>query len=325
MEGIEREMIQRIGVAYYSIRTGKLRRYFSWQNFLDPFNVMYGIVQAFGLVRRLKPHVVFSKGGFVALPVAIAAWLNRIPVIAHESDSTPGLANRLCLPFVTQLCVTFPQTHVSKTHQHKVKITGTPIRSALLTGSDAHGRELCGFHADLPCLLVVGGSQGSHPLNQCVRDALSDLCQHYQVIHVCGKGNLDAALNNHPGYCQFEYVDKTFSDLLAASRLVVSRAGANTLMELLALAKPHVLVPLSRKRSRGDQIENAAYFARLGASVVIDEDALTPAKLLSVLDSVERDYDTIVQQIHALGVQSATQTVIDIILKTASHTQAGDT
>lgn len=313
INGVEKDMIESINIPYHAIRCGKLRRYFSWKNFYDPLNMLLGIVQSYVLLRQLKPNVIFSKGGFVALPVVVAAWLNRTPVIAHESDMSPGLANRLSEPFVDTICVTFAAAKAHFKCKDNVVVTGTPIRSQLLNGSKERGLALCGFTADKPCLMIMGGSTGSNVINQSVRHALDTLCKRFQVIHLCGKGNVDSNLKNRAGYCQFDYANSELPDLLAATDLVISRAGANSLYEILALEKPHVLIPLSLKASRGDQIQNARYFEQLGISIVIQEDALTPSTLLSAVDRVVSQQDKIVSKIHELKIMSATKTITDMI------------
>lgn len=312
-DGVEQQMITALGIPFHPIRCGKLRRYFSWQNFIDPFNLLIGIAQSFCLLRRLKTDVVFSKGGFVALPVVVGAWLNRIPVIAHESDLSPGLANRLSFPFVRTICVTFAAARTHFKRQDKVEVTGTPIRAALFSGNKTEGLRLCGFHHDKPCLLVIGGGQGSTAINQSVRLSLDSLCQQFQVIHLCGPGKLDSTLLNRPDYIQFEYANETLADLFAASDLVISRAGANALYEILALKKPHVLIPLSAKVSRGDQIQNARYFEKQGISVVVDEAALTPETLQRAIDSVNKSQSDILKKIAALHIESATDKIIGLI------------
>ncbi len=316
-QGVEKVMIQAINIPYHAIRCGKLRRYFSWQNFYDPFNMLIGILQSYWLLRRIKPHVVFSKGGFVALPVVIGAWLNRISVIAHESDMTPGLANRLSFPFVDKICVTFDAAKRHFKQQNKVVVTGTPIRHELLKGEKPRGLALCGFNTEKPCLLVMGGSQGSSVINDAVRQSLDELGQHFQVIHLCGKGKVEPTLIDKVGYCQFEYANAELADLFAASDMVISRAGANALYEILVLEKPHVLIPLPLKSSRGDQIQNARYFSKLGISSVIDEEQLTPQTLMHAINQTNDQYDAIVQKIQALNIRNATQTIIDMLLTTA--------
>lgn len=309
---VEQGMIQAIQIPFYAISSGKLRRYFSWKNFIDPFKILVGIVQSWHLLRKLKTDLVFSKGGFVAFPVVFAAWLNRIPVIVHESDMTPGLANRLSFPFVSKVCLTFAPAKAHLKDTLPVEITGTPIRKELLNGNRQAGLERCGFKSDKPCLLLMGGSQGASNMNKALRDALVTLNQYYQVIHLCGKGKVDSALSGNPEYVQLEYANEELPDLLAAADLVVSRAGANSLYEILALQKPHVLIPLSAKVSRGDQVQNARFFNKQGISRVIDDEALTAEFLIEAIMDVRQNQDEIVKKIKALAVSSATLRIVSI-------------
>jgi len=312
-DGVEKAMMTSLHVPYHAVSSGKLRRYFSLKNFFDPLNIVRGIWQSFWLLQKIKPNVVFSKGGFVAFPVVVGAWLNSIPIIAHESDMSPGLANRLSFPFVDQICVTFAEAKQHFKQKDKVEITGTPIRQELFEGNKTQGLSLCGFNDEKPCVLIIGGSQGARVLNDCVRLALDELCERFQVIHLCGKGKVDNALLTRPGYCQFEYADKDLPDLFAASDMVISRAGANTLYEILALGKPHVLIPLSEQASRGDQVQNARYFEQQGISVVVKEEALTPKTLLAAVNEVLAHQDAIIEKINALGIVSATTKITGLI------------
>ncbi|VEG90352.1 undecaprenyldiphospho-muramoylpentapeptide beta-N-acetylglucosaminyltransferase [Legionella spiritensis] len=311
--GVEQTIVASTGVPFHAISAGKLRRYFSWNNFLDPFKVLLGIFQAFRLLRRLETDVVFSKGGFVAFPVVVAAWLNRIPVVAHESDISPGLANRLGFPFVNKICVTFAIAKKHFRNQDKVAITGTPIRQQLFQGDRQRGLELCGFQGDKPCLMVIGGSMGANAINQAVREALPVLTAQFQVIHLCGKGKTDPALAGKSDYFQLEYATDELADLFAASDLVISRAGANALYEILALQKPHILIPLSAKVSRGDQIQNAEYFREQGISVVIPEEELTATSLLNAIEDVNARRDEIMIRINSLNIESAVLKIVSII------------
>lgn len=311
--GVEKKMITELGLPYHQVSCGKLRRYFSWKNLTDPFKMMSGIVQSYTLIRRLKPNVVFSKGGFVALPVVVGAWLNRVPVVAHESDMSPGLANKLSFPFVNKLCVTFAGSKKHFKHEEKVEITGTPIRQGLFHGSKINAYEQCGFLDDKPCLLITGGSQGSTALNRSIRQALQPLCEQFNIIHLCGKGNVDTGLLTKKGYFQTEYANHELADYLAASDVIVSRAGANALFEILALGKPHILVPLSSKISRGDQVQNARFYEEQGISTVIKEEALTPAILItSVMDAYTRQHE-ITARIKALKIESGTENILSIL------------
>lgn len=283
--GLEASLVKDAGVVFYPIAAGKLRRYFSWQNFTDLFRILRGIVQAFFLLGRIKPDVVFSKGGFVSFPVALAAWLRRVPLVAHESDITPGLANRLVLPFAKTLCVSFAQTHVGS---GKVRVvhTGTPLRAAIVSGNAQAGREMLDLDTDKPLLVVTGGSLGADVLNSVIRDALPQLLERYQVLHVCGQGKL--ADLDAPGYLQKEYVGEGWGDMLAAAEVVVSRAGANALFELLTIGKLNLLVPLSAKASRGDQIQNAAFAEQAGYSHVVAEEVFNVDTLMQGLAELEQ-------------------------------------
>ncbi len=276
--GIEKELIEGQNIPFYAISSGKLRRYFSWQNFIDPFKIFFGVIQAFAICLKLRPNVVFSKGGFVSFPVVVAAWLNRIPVIIHESDLTPGLANKLSFPFADKICVTFPETLHHIKNSTKATVTGTPIREEFFSGDKEKGRQLCGFSPDKKTILVYGGSQGAESINKVVRQLLPEILDKFQIVHVCGKNNCDASFS-YQGYKQFEYLSGEFPHILALADLVIARSGANSIYELLALQKPHILIPLGRRSSRGDQIENAKYFANLGFSQVIFEEELTKDKL----------------------------------------------
>ncbi len=310
--GVEKKIIAGIDIPYYAINSGKLRRYFSWQHIFEPIKIASGIFQAYFLLGKLKTQLVFSKGGFVAFPVVIAAWLRRIPIIAHESDLSPGLANRLSFPFVNKICLTF---EVGKKHfkkSTKIEVTGTPLRSQLFKGSKEKGLALCSFTAAKPCLLVIGGSLGSHHLNTTLRATLN-LLEAYQIIHICGPGKIDSTLVNKAGYYQREYVNEELPDLFAASDIIISRAGANTLYEILALNKAHILVPLSAQVSRGDQIQNAAYFKQLGISTVIEEERLSPEHLVKVITTVYQDQKAIVTKIKDLNIEPANHKIIALI------------
>lgn len=315
--GIEKELIFKHNIPYYSIATGKLRRYFSWQNFIDPFKIIYGIVQAFFLCRKIKPNIVFSKGGFVAFPVCFATWLNRIPVVVHESDLTVGLANKLSFPFAKKICVTFPETKKYVKYQDKVLVTGSPIRPALFSGNAENGLKLCGFTADKKVILVFGGSLGADKINTVIRALLPEILNEFQIAHVCGNGNVDERLN-FPGYKQFTYLDHEFPDVMAAANMVISRAGANTIYELLALRKPHILLPLGDSSSRGDQIKNAEFCNKNGYSEVILESELTPELLLSKIDNVSQNSDKIKAKLAEFMVLDSVKEICDVIAAISS-------
>lgn len=307
--GIERQLVGD-QIPYYPISAGKFRRYFDKKNFSDPFRVLRGFFESLGILRKIKPQIVFSKGGFVTVPVVVAAWTLRIPVILHESDLTPGLANRLSLPFAKQLCLTFPET--LNYVKGKGIVTGTPIRSELLQGSKDMGLELCNFKPSLPIILVMGGSQGSAKLNKIIRDNLHKLTERYQIVHLCGQGNLEPDIKNRR-YCQFEYVREELTHLLAAADIVLSRAGANAIFEILALAKPNILVPLSKEASRGDQIMNAESFSKQGFSVVIQEEEFTIDSFLKGLSKLEAESSQYIETMRDSKMGDGIKNVLAII------------
>ncbi len=305
--GLEQSLLAAVDVDFHAVAAGKLRRYWSWQNLSDLARIALGLWQAWRLLGRLRPDVVFSKGGFVSFPVAVAAWARRIPVLAHESDSTPGLANRLVMPFVRTLCLGFAETRV---HSKRVKVvfSGTPVRADILQGDAVRGWQRLGLSRDKPLLLVTGGSLGATTLNRVVRAALPQLLADYHVLHVCGKGNLtDGSL---AGYQQREYVSEGWGDLLAAADVVVSRAGANALCELLALRKCNLLVPLSAQASRGDQIQNAAFAARAGFSLVQAEDTLDADVLVAAVAQLQLQRAEFEQALATFDVGDARATIV---------------
>lgn len=310
--GMEREIIRQAGIPYYPIATGKLRRYLSLKNLTDPFLVLKGLTQAYFILRKLRPLVIFSKGGFVSVPVVIAAWLNRIPVILHESDLTPGLANRLCLPFSRLICATFPET-IPFLPAKKSILTGNPIRKELFTGSKEEGLSLCGFTKEKPVLLVTGGSLGSVKINRVVRSVLPDLLTIFQVVHICGKGHIDQTLKNKKGYAQFEFVSTELPSILAAADICLSRAGANFIFELLALKKPTLLIPLSKQASRGDQILNARSFEKQRFSMVLMEEEITAELLVEKIKELYANRFRFTAAMEKSGQQNASAEVIKLL------------
>ena len=307
--GIEKSLIQELGIPYYGISSGKLRRYLDIKNFSDPFRVLKGYSQAKKLMKQLKPDVVFSKGGFVTVPVVLAAKKRKIPAIIHESDMTPGLANKLCLSSATKICCNFPET-VSTLPADKAVLTGTPIRQELLHGDKEAARNFCGFSSDKPVLLVIGGSLGAASVNENVRKILPELLKEFQVIHLCGKGKTDSSLEHTAGYVQYEYIKEELPDLFALADIVISRAGANAICELNALAKPNLLIPLSANASRGDQILNARSFERQGYSMVLEEEEITESVLM---DSIRKLYENRNSYIEAMQSSKQLDSINQIV------------
>ncbi len=315
-EGIEKGLIETAGIPYHGISSGKLRRYFDVKNFSDPLKVMKGFFEARRILKKLKPDIVFSKGGFVSVPVVLAAKTRRIPCIIHESDITPGLANRICIPMAKKVCANFPET-MKYLPEDKAILTGTPIREELFKGSKIAGLDFCGFTANKPVIMVVGGSTGAVALNEAVRDLLPTLLRDYQIIHLCGKGKAVQEHENCKGYRQFEYVSKEMKDLFAAADLVISRAGANSICELLALRKPHILIPLSAAASRGDQILNAESFEHQGFSYVLKEEDLTNDTLLRAIRFVTEHRQEYVEAMEKSKLNEAIPTILTLLEQTA--------
>lgn len=311
-QGIEKELIQPFGIPYHGISSGKLRRYFSVQNFTDPFRVLKGFGEAKRLIKELQPDVIFSKGGFVSVPVVLAGKHNKVPTIIHESDMTPGLANKLSIPSATKVCCNFPETleHLPK---DKAVLTGSPIRQELLSGNKVAALDFCGFTSDKPVVLVIGGSLGSVAVNNAVRAILPELLKDFQLIHLCGKGKVDESLKDLKGYVQFEYVQNELKDMFALTDVIISRAGANAICEIAALRKPNLLIPLSASASRGDQILNARSFERQGFSIVIEEEELTNDKLLSSIRNLYDNRETYIKAMGQSGQQNSIDTIIGLI------------
>ena len=319
--GLEERLVAPLGVRYRGISAGKLRRYWSIENVRDVGRIFAGIVASWRILGELKPDVVFSKGGFVSFPVVFAAWLRRIPVVAHESDMTPGLANRLALPFADVVCTTFAATHFGRSRVPR-EHTGTPLRKTLLSASAERGRRAVGVPLGMPVLLVVGGSLGAERLNRIVHATLPRLTNNYFVAHVCGPGRTNAELEGTNNYRQFEFVSDGWGDLLAAADVVVSRAGANSLYELVVLRKPNVLVPLTLQASRGDQLENARYAEAQGWSKVIEEEVLSPERLRGALEELRANVTTQRSALARAALGDGTDAVLRVIDQVARRRRA---
>lgn len=316
---VEQNLISQFpSVTYHTVAVGKLRRYFDLKNFSDPFRVVKGVFQAQAIIRKLKPQVVFSKGGFVSVPVVYGAKLNGVPVVTHESDMTPGLANKLSLPFTSAQCCTFPEA--IKHCKGKGVYTGTPIRPEVLAGSRERGRELFGLDDTKPVVMVVGGSSGARAINEAVVAALPKLTQNFQVLHLCGKGNLSAALEGTPGYVQCEYLNSEMADAYACADILISRAGSNALCEIHALKKPALLIPYPMGASRGDQIMNAESFRERGFSHVMDQDNLTPDTLVDAVIKLYHERGALYEAMSADA--SNTSGVDNVLAQIYKHAKA---
>ena len=314
-DGIEKRLIEDFEIPYYGISTGKFRRYFDPKNFTDPFRVLKGFSEARKLLKELKPDIVFSKGGFVSVPVVRAAASLKIPCIIHESDMTPGLANKLCIPVASKVCCNFPET-LDNLPKGKAVLTGSPIRDELAKGNPIAALDMCGFTAGKPVVMVIGGSLGASSVNDVVRQALPKLLPDFQVVHLCGKDKIDNLLLNETGYKQFEYLKAELKDIFAMADVVVSRAGANAICELLALKKPNILIPLPATSSRGDQILNAKSFEDQGYSIVIDEDYLTANVLVEKIQELYANRQSYIDTMSQSKQKDSVDTIISLIEET---------
>ena len=315
--GIEKTLIEDCHIPYYGISSGKLRRYFDLKNFSDPFKVLKGFSEAAKLLKKLKPDVVFSKGGFVSVPVVLAAKQLRIPVIIHESDMTPGLANKISIPAASKVCCNFPET-VSHLPKGKAILSGSPIREELLSGSRQKALQFTGLSGEKPVLLIIGGSLGSVIVNEAVRGILPKLLKKFEIIHLCGKGKLDQTLTAMNGYVQYEYISDELKDLFALSDVVISRAGANSICEFLALRKPALLIPLSAAASRGDQILNAHSFEKQGYAAVLEEEQLNADSLYEALTNLWDNKDSYIEAMNASPMGNSIQIITDLFEEVTS-------
>ena len=313
INGMEKGLIEATGTPYHGISSGKLRRYFDWKNFSDPFRVLKGYGQAVSLMKKIKPDVVFSKGGFVSVPVVLAAKHCHIPAIIHESDITPGLANKIAIKGAKKVCCNFPET-MKYLPADKAVLTGSPIRRELFSGNAENAIRLCNFkdHSK-PVLLIIGGSLGSKIVNEAVRKVLPELLEKFYVIHLCGKGNLDNSLSGTIGYAQFEYASSELTDMFALADMAISRAGANSICELLALHKPNILIPLSAAASRGDQVLNANSFKKQGFSYGLEEEHLTAESLLRAVEEVYDNRQKYIDAMAQSGQMDSIGTIVDLI------------
>jgi len=311
-QGIERNLIEALpDITYYPISTGKLRRYMSLENFKDPFKVLKGTIDAWNIIRKTKPNIIFSKGGFVSVPVVVAARFRRVPTIIHESDYTPGLANKLATPFAKKVLTTFPET-ISHLPDNKAIHVGAVIREDLFTGDKNRGFKLTNLTERKPIILIMGGSIGSKKINDMVRQNLAALLEKYQLIHICGQNNIDSTITDK-GYVQFEYLNEELKDIFAITDYVISRAGANAIFEFLALDLPMLLIPLSLAASRGDQIDNANSFKESGFAHVLHEEDLNPERFLEAVIRLEKAAPVLRDRLKTYASEKSREQVIQII------------
>ncbi|MBO0992942.1 undecaprenyldiphospho-muramoylpentapeptide beta-N-acetylglucosaminyltransferase [Bacillus sp. SD088] len=308
-KGIEKELIQKLNIPYFGIESGKLRRYFDLQNVKDIFHVLKGYFEAKKILKNIKPQLVFSKGGFVSVPVILAAKTLKIPVLIHESDITPGLANKISQRFATKIFTSFEEAK-KFFPEHKTTVIGSPIRKEILSGSAARGRAFLGFHSPLPILTIMGGSLGAKKINEIIRTSLPELTSKYQIVHLCGKGNKDGQYSNVSGYRQYEYVHDELSDILAASDTVITRGGSNAIFEFLALNIPMLIIPLGLDQSRGDQILNAKAFQEKGYCLMLEEEKLDRETLVDHLDLIYKNKEKFEKNMKLTQKSSALQKLV---------------
>ncbi len=316
ISGIEKELISSFEyVTYHPVSTGKLRRYLSIENIKDPFKILKGIFQSWRIIGRTRPQVIFSKGGFVSVPVSFAGWLRGVPIITHESDFTPGLANRLATPFSKRILTTFPET-VNYLPIKKTTNVGAVVRKELIKGSEENGYQLTKLNDTKPVVLIMGGSGGSRTINEIIRENLSTLLVNYQIIHICGDDGVDETIQKE-GYVQYKYVKDELKNLYAITDYIISRAGSNAIFEFLALNIPMLLIPLAIGASRGDQIVNARSFEKQGYAQVLEEEKLTGESLLKSLDELILNSPKMLDKMIANETVDSFNKVIDIIEETS--------
>ena len=312
-DGIERALVEFHDIPYHGISSGKLRRYFDLKNFTDIFRIIKGAWDSYRILSRIKPDIIFSKGGFVVVPLIFAAKLRGIKVIIHESDLTPGLANRLAQPLATKVLVSFPET-LKYVPKKKSILTGVPVRGDLAIANKEEGLRFLEFtKGSKPIMLVTGGSQGSAAINAYVREVLPELLEKFRVVHLCGRGNLSGI--NSDGYKEYEVLNKDFPHVLMAADIVVSRAGANTLFELLVLKKPNLLIPLTLGQSRGDQIINAESFKERGFSALLYEEHLSE-RFLDEVHDLHNNREKYIEAMGRVELGDAAREIIDVITDT---------
>lgn len=313
-KGIEKELIEKINIPYYGIASGKLRRYLDFENIVDLFRVAKGCFDARKVLKKLKPNLIFSKGGFVSVPVIIAASSLKIPILIHESDMTPGLANKISQRFATKIFTSFEEAK-NYFPKSKTKVIGSPIRKELLNGSVEKGLAYLKFNRYDPILTIMGGSLGAKKINETVRESLDELTKKFQIVHMCGKGNIDDKLQNNSRYKQFEYVHDELADLLAATQLIITRGGSNAIFEFLALNKPMVIIPLTKNQSRGDQILNGTSFKEKGFALMLEEEDLTAKTLQNTIENLQANRDRFIESMKKSNQGNALEVIMNEINK----------
>jgi len=313
--GKEELFAKKLNIPFYGIKAGKIRRYFSLKNFSDLFLVVLGFFQSLFLLSKLKPKLLFSKGGFVSIPPAFAARVLRVPVLTHESDINPGLANRLISKASYAVCTSFKETSPYFPGK-RVFYTGNPVRKVIKDGNSKRGKIFLGFKEDLPFVMVVGGSLGAQSINNTIYKIVDNYDLPFNLVHQCGRGNLNNTFIKIKKYRQYEFLGKEIGDVMAVSTLIISRAGAGALYEISYLGKPSILIPLSKTASRGEQVDNAKFFEENGASIVILNDDLNEKILFKTVCNLLENKNTLVEmgkKAFRLLNHNAEEKIVDII------------
>lgn len=309
---IEKRLIEEQGIKYFGINGGKLRRYLSKENVKDVFKTTKGVFEARKILKKIDPDIVFSKGGFITVPVILAAKSLRIPVVIHESDFSIGLANKISIPLAKKVCLSFNST-LKEIGDDKGLVTGPPIREDIFLGSKSKGADLVSFKDNKPILLIIGGSSGAEVINEFILSNVNILTSTFNIVHVCGKGNKKKIKNS--SYISFEYVGDELKDLFALSDLVVTRGGSNSIFEILALNKPNIIIPLSKRVSRGDQILNAEEFLDRGYSKVIFEEDLKIDFVLEELNDLNKNRNVYIKNMKDSGFHNGVEKIMEVIKK----------
>jgi UDP-N-acetylglucosamine--N-acetylmuramyl-(pentapeptide) pyrophosphoryl-undecaprenol N-acetylglucosamine transferase len=286
--GFDRTVVEGAGIEFYAINCGKLRRYFSLRNFTDIFRIAAGFFSSLALLNKHRPALLFSKGGFVSVPPCAAAGLMRIPVFTHESDFSPGLATRINARFSQKIFITYERTGAffGKKYIDRMVLSGNPVRPEFYAANPDKGRAFLGVPPDEKILLVLGGSQGADEINSLAESCAAQLAESFFVVHQTGRNDGEAAAKTGLRYKRLSYIGSEMPDILAASALVIGRAGAGTVWECAAVGRPMILVPLA-SATRGDQIENARFFEKKGAARMLVRPSA--AELLKTVDELSAD------------------------------------
>mgnify|MGYP006293825583 CR=1 FL=1 len=316
--GMERQLVRDAGVRFIGIPSGKLRRYISMENIIDVARIIAGFISAFFILARIKPAAVFSKGGYVTVPVVAAAALLHLYTVTHESDLDPGLATKINSFFVNRVLVSFEQTrkHFSLRKQEKIFVTGNPIRPKIFRANPLSAYELLGLKENLPIILFIGGSQGAIQINTLLEPIVDRLRRDCFIVHQTGNHGYHGMKKEH--YITFPFIGEELFDLLSAADLVVSRAGANMLWEIGVMGKPSILIPLTGSATRGDQVKNARYFEENGAAVVLMGEELTSDALYDTITELitnKRRRETMGEAARTICGTDSNDRIIEILLQ----------